>query len=377
MSVTSKPTTVKRRIARVAAASALVGLAGIGLAQPAVADTPVTSALPAPYNNCPGAPCITLATIDTSGSTVKFRGETRDVTEGSQWYLTVRRGDDVVKTYASDYLAKNRLDADLGALAPGRNYQLTVLAGTPYGDQLLNRSFTTGPAVTAPPTATNVSLAFTMPVGVSANASIRKADGTIVATASSAGTAKSHILTTAAVLNPTTSYTYQVNATDAQGRVYTKVGSFLTRNVRLEVKLSGLQISNDSDTFGAGELRAQLHVGGTKRWIWQSAKSVETAWGAKYFPLTTDAALPSAVRNVPISVVVSDDDCEGIGSLCTSGGGDLTLGSGTVSDHQWATATVTASLPNTTATTGWTSFLQTVNSPVGFTVTGSYRWVMV
>ena len=220
-------------------------------------------------------------------------------------------------------------------------------------------------------------LAFTMPVGVTAGAYIRRADGTIVASATSTGASTTHTLTTAAILNPTTAYTYQVNATDAQGRVYTKTGSFLTRNVRLEVKMAGLQVTNDSDTFGAGELRAQLHVGGSKTWIWQSERSVETAGSTKYFPLSTTGALPTAVRTVPIRVILADDDCEGIGTLCSSGGGDLVPGSGTLSDLQWATATVTATLPNTTTTTQWTTFITSVNSPIGFIATGSYRWVMV
>ncbi|MFN7149924.1 MAG: hypothetical protein ACK4V6_10635, partial [Microthrixaceae bacterium] len=187
----------------------------------------------------------------------------------------------------------------------------------------------------------------------------------------------SHSLSSGATLDPTTGYTYQVDAQDAQGRIYRKQGSFTTRNVRLEVQLTGLQITDDSDFLGAGELRAQLHLGTTKTWIWQNEKSVETASGSKYFPLTTSAALPSAVRTVPIHVVVSDDDCEGIGSLCTGGLGDLSVGSGSNSDAQWATATFTATLPNTTTTTQWNSFISSANSPVGFIVTGSYRWVMV
>ena len=52
-------------------------------------------------------------------------------------------------------------------------------------------------------------------------------------------------------------------------------------------------------------------------------------------------------------------------------------GSGTLSDLQWATATVTATLPNTTTTTQWTTFITSVSGPVGFIATGSYRWVMV
>jgi hypothetical protein len=377
MSVTSQPTKATRRIARVVAASALVGLSGFGLALPAAAAPAAGSAIEASYNNCPGSPCIIRADIDTSGPTVKFRGETRYTTQGSQWFLTVRRNGVVVTSYASDYLQSNRLNADLGVLPAGGAYDLTVLAGTPGGDQLLTKPFTTGPAVTATPTATNVKLAFSMPVGVTAQAYIRNASGTIVASATSTGASMAHTLTTAALLNPTTAYTYQVNAMDAQGRVYTKVGSFQTRNVRLEVQLAGLQVTNDSDYFGAGELRAQLHVGATKSWIWQSEKSVESAGSTKYFALTTKAALPSAVRSVPINVVVLDDDCEGIGSLCSGGTGDLSVGSGSTSNYQWATATATATLPNTTTTTPWTTFITSANNPVGFIVTGSYRWVMV
>src|SRR5690606_9946640 len=100
-------------------------------------------------------------------------------------------------------------------------------------------------------------------------------------------------------------------------------------------------------------------------------------WGAKYFAVSTSGSLPSAVRSVPINVVVADNDCEGWGSLCSSGTGNLPLGSGTRSDFQWASATATATLPNTTSTTSWTSFMTSANGPVGFTVTGSYRWVMV
>jgi hypothetical protein len=376
MLTASNPTKITRLIAKMVVASTLVGAAGIGVALPVSADAG-TGTVETAYNNCPGSPCIILADIDTTGPTVKFHGATKYVTQGSQWFLTVRRDGAVVASYNSDYLSTNHLYADLGALPAGGAYELSVLAGTPYGDQLLTKSYTTGPAVTATPTATNVKLAFTMPVAVTATAYIRKADNTIVASANSGAASTSPTLTTPATLNPTTVYKYQVNATDAQGRTYTRFGSFQTRNVRLEVRLSGLQINNDSDSFGAGELRAQLHVGGTKQWIWQNEKSVESAWGAKYFALTNTVALPSAVRSVPIHVIVADDDCEGIGTLCSSGGGDLTVGSGTVSDTQWATASVTANLPNTTTTTAWTSFVTTVNNPVGFTVTGSYRWVMV
>lgn len=370
MFTTSKPTRTTRRVAALVAAG-IVGVTGVAVYQPA------SAAVEAPYNNCPGSPCIILAEVNTTGPTVKFRGETKYVTEGSQWYLTVRRDNVVVASFASDYLNTNRLDADLGALPAGGAYQLTVVAGTPSGDQRLIKAFTTGPAVTATPTATNVRLGVTMPVGVSATAQIRKSNGTLVANISSTGVSKSHTLTSSATLNPTTAYTYQVNATDAQGRIYVKTGAFQTRNVRLEVKLSGLQITNDSDYFGAGELRAQMHVGGTKRWIWSTEKSVETASSTKYFPINVSAALPSAVRSVPIHVIVNDDDCEGIGSLCNSGTGDLSTGSGTRSDQQWATATVTATLPNTTTTTTWTTFISSAKNPVGFIVTGSYRWVMV
>lgn len=376
MSSTTTPNKATRRFAKAVAAATLIGVTGVGAVLPLAAN-PAAAGVETPYNNCPGSPCIIRADIDTSGATVKFRGETKYVTQGSQWYLTVRRNGAVVTSYASDYLSTNRLDADLGTLPAGGVYELTVLAGTQAGDQLLVKSFTTGPTVTATPTATNVQLAFTMPVGVTAQAYIRKSNGVIVASATSTGAAYAHTLTTAAILDPTTVYNYQVNAVDAQGRYYVKTGTFQTRNVRLEAKVTGLQINNDSDSFGAGELRAQLHLGGAKAWIWQNEKSVETAWGAKYFAVSASAALPSAVRSVPISVVVADDDCEGIGSLCTSGTGNLSVGSGTVSDGQWATATFTATLPNTTTTTGWTSFISTVNGPVGFTMTGTYRWVMV
>lgn len=377
MSTTPTHRRAIRMIATLIAALTIVGVAGAGFAQPASAATPAPAPTGPAYSTCPNSSCLLYADIITTGPTVVFSGQTRYFTVGSQWYLWVHRNGTLVGYYASDYLKTNKLVADLGALAPGGAYQLTVLVGTPNGEELMRKNFTTGPAVTATPTATNVSLGFTMPVGVSAKAAIRKQDGTLVATATSTGTGTTHLLKTAAVLNPTTTYRYQVDATDAQGRVYTRSGTFQTRSVRLEVKLTGLQITNDSDYFGAGELTAQMHLGSVKTWIWQTEKSVSTAGATPYFPLTTTAALPSAVRSVPIHVVVSDDDCEGIGTLCTGGTGNLAVGSGSTSEAQWATATFTANLPNTTATTPWTTFISGVNNPVGFIVTGSYRWVMV
>jgi hypothetical protein len=372
---TSSTSRTRCLIAMLVAAASLGGVACTPSA-PAPAPDPFPEE--AAYNACPGSPCITLADIDTTGRTVKFRGETRYVSQPSQWFLYVHRGNDLVATFESGYLMSNRYDADLGTLPAGGAYRLTVLAGTPQGDQQLYKTFQVGPDVTATPTATNVKLDFTMPVPVTANAYIRRTDtGTLVATVNSTGVSTTHSLSSGATLDPTTGYTYQVDAKDAQGRIYRKQGSFTTRNVRLEVQLTGLQITDDSDFFGAGELRSQLHVGSTKTWIWQNEKSVETAGNTPYFPLTTSAALPSAVRSVPIHVVVSDDDCEGVGSLCNSGLGDLSVGSGSTSDLQWATATLTATLPNTTTTTTWTSFISSAKSPVGFIVTGSYRWVMV
>jgi len=358
---------------------ALVAAASLGSA----ACTPSTSSsTPAPspfptedaYNNC-SSKCIILADIDTSGRTVKFRGETKDVQQGSQWFLTVHQGSTVVKTVESGYLPTNRFDADLGALPPGGAYRLTILAGTPSGDQQMYKTFQTGPAVTATPTATNVKLAFSMPVAVTATAHIRRTDGTLVATVNSTGPSASHILVSGATLDPTKGYTYQVNATDAQGRIYVSTGSFVTRDVRLEAKINSLQITDDSDLSGAGELRAQMFLGNSKAWIWQNARSIDSG---TYWEVDASAALPSAVRSVPIHVVVSDDDCPPVGPLCTFGLGDLAVGSGSVtSEGEWATASFTANLPNTTTTTLWTDFITSVDGPVGFIVTGSYRWVMV
>lgn len=362
-------------VALVAAAS--LGSAACTPSAPSPGNAPAPEPFPAEsaYNNCPGSPCIILADIDTSGRTVKFRGETRYVTQPSQWFLTVHRGADVVATAESGYLTGNRFDADLGSLPAGGAYRLTVLAGTPNGDQVLYKTFQTGPNVTATPTATNVKLAFSMPVAVTATAHIRKTDGTLVATVNSTGPSATHTLVSGATLDPTTGYTFQVTATDAQGRSYVTTGSFLTRNVRLEAKITSLQITDDSDLTGAGELRAQLHLGSATSWIWETTKSVDTG---SYFPVTAEAALPSAVRSVPIHVVVSDDDCPVIGPLCTFGLGDLAVGSGSVSgEGEWATATHTATLPNTTTSTPWTDFISSTDGPVEFIVTGSYRWVMV
>jgi hypothetical protein len=364
---------------------ALVAAASLGTAAcspstpapPSEPNAPAPGQFPAesPYNNCHTSSCIYLADIDTTGRTVKFHGETRYFQENSQWFLTVHQGANVVATAESGNIASNRFDADLGALPAGGAYRLSILAGTPFGDQLMYKTFQTGPNVTATPTATNVKLAFTMPVPVTATAYIRKANGNLVATVTGSGSSAAQTLVSTATLDPTTSYTYQVMATDAQGRVYEKNGSFLTRNVRLEVELSELKITNDSDVAGAGELRAELYLGQTTDWIWENARSVDSG---QTFTIDAAASLPTAVRSVPINVVVSDDDCPPVGPLCTAGLGHLSVGSGSVDgESEWATATYTATLPNTTITTSWTDFDASVAGPVGFRVSGSYRWVMV
>ncbi|MFN7150087.1 MAG: hypothetical protein ACK4V6_11475, partial [Microthrixaceae bacterium] len=167
----------------------LVAAASLGASCTPSAPAPAPEPFPteSPYNNCPGSPCIILADIDTTGRTVKFRGETSFVNQPSQWFLYVHRGNDLVATFESGYLNSNRYDADLGTLPAGGAYRLTVLAGTPKGDQQLYKTFQVGPDVTATPTATNVKLDFSMPVPVSANAYIRRTDGTLVATVNSAG----------------------------------------------------------------------------------------------------------------------------------------------------------------------------------------------
>lgn len=364
--------TSARRFAA-AALVAVASFAGAACAPPAPPEEPSYPA-GAPYNNC-SSQCIILAEVNTSGRTVTFRGETKDIGQPSQWFLWVYRDGVEIAARESGALSSNRYDADLGVLPAGGAYQLAILAGTNTGDQLRYLNFTTGPEVTATPTSTNVSLAFSMDKAVTANAQIRRTDGTMVANVTGSGPSAVQNLVSAATLDPSTAYTYRVNATDAQGRLYVKDGSFVTRGVRLEVQLTSIQVTDDSDYFGAGELKAQLHVGGAKAWIWENEKSVDSG---QYFTISTTAALPTAVRSVPISVVVADDDCEGIGSLCTGGTGNLPIGSGSNDEAQWATATHTANLPATTVSTPWTSFLSsTTGGPLSFAVTGQYRWVML
>jgi hypothetical protein len=162
----------------------LIGVTGVGAVLPLAAN-PAAAGVETPYNNCPGSPCIIRADIDTSGATVKVHGETRYLTQGSQWYLTVRRNGAVVTSYASDSLSTNRLDADLGVLRAGGAYELTVLAGP---RRAISCSSSRSPPARrdATPRRRTCSSPSPCPSG-SAQAYIRKSNGVIVASATSTG----------------------------------------------------------------------------------------------------------------------------------------------------------------------------------------------
>lgn len=367
-----------RSLAKVVVAASALAVTGIptGSAHAAPGDVPST-----PFNTCAEGPCVQSAWVDQRAVTAVFRGETRWPNQRSIWYLSVTKEGVEVANASEPDSPDGRFTADLGVLTPGSAYEFNAHVGTPYGEQRIIQPFTTGPAVAVTPTTTAATFNFSMSRPVNAVMTIRKPDGTNLKTVTSSA-ATSHSIPTGAILLPSTTYGYEVTATDSLGRKYVTKGYVTTKAVKLVVTVTGLQINDDSDYVGAGELRAQLYVGpSASKWIWSNERSVETAWGPKYFALNVTHTLPNALKNgqttVPVYVTVSDDDCEGIGSICTSGSGDLGITSGTASDGQWAALKINVTLPAGTVGGVGGTFLKTISGPVGFTVTGTYSWVPV
>lgn len=77
-------------------------------------------------------------------------------------------------------------------------------------------------------------------------------------------TFKTNHLMTVNGLQPSSNYFYHLRAKDQAGNTYIETGTFLkTKTRKLTVKLKNVQIADDSDSMGAGEMWVHARVQGT------------------------------------------------------------------------------------------------------------------
>jgi hypothetical protein len=173
-------------------------------------------------------------------------------------------------------------------------------------------------------------------------------------------------------LTPNRTYWYTVTATDEAGKAWKELGSFKAQKRTLALKITRIKLIDDSDSLGSGELDFGMKVTGT------STKDFGSVYVNGDMSTGFDKTNLSIVRTVPdnaagfftLAVEGRDDDCEGIGSICT-GGTAFDYTSGSNDDADWATATTaTTTLPGTNGSGTWTATTNT--HALKFLVSGTW-----
>lgn len=181
------------------------------------------------------------------------------------------------------------------------------------------------------------------------------------------------VITNGAV-SPNRTYWYTVSATDEAGKTWKEQGSFQAQKRSIAVKITKITVADDSDSIGTGELDFAMKVD-------------MAGYGAKDFGLvytnhdfgsgtSKDVSISRTVADTApnfftVLVQGNDDDCEGIGSLCTGGLSYSYDAGGSNDDQDWATAkTATLTVPGTNGSGTWTA--TTSAYALKFTVSGTW-----
>ncbi|HRW37546.1 MAG TPA: hypothetical protein P5254_07600 [Aquihabitans sp.] len=194
-----------------------------------------------------------------------------------------------------------------------------------------------------------------------------------VASKSSNVLQKTHVLTNGAVA-PNRTYWYTVTATDAAGAIYEEKGSFKAQKRTLTVKITKIVLTDDSDSVGTGELDFGMKVD----LAGYGAKDFGTVYTNHDFGsgMSKDVSISRSIPdNAPnfftVFVEGLEDDCEGIGSLCTGGLSYSYSAGGSNSDWDWATASkAVTGLPGTNGSGTWSA--TTSAYALKFTVSGTW-----
>lgn len=159
-------------------------------------------------------------------------------------------------------------------------------------------------------------------------------------------------------LQPGTNYTYVIQVNDGENNKTVKVGGFRTKVRSAIINISSIQVLNDSDSTGSGEVRFTFYLD-TKRKFKIPTNKKYYEWSTGQAPLLFDdfTLVPSSsLTKTTLTVVGEDDDSDpfdnpGGLSPCGEGTGAIPNpqnGSNTCGD--WTTESI--SLPLTDASIG-------------------------
>jgi hypothetical protein len=183
--------------------------------------------------------------------------------------------------------------------------------------------------------------------------------------------ATSHSITHGSI-SPNRTYWYTVTATDEAGKAWKELGSFRAQKRTLTLKITEIKLTDDSDSTGTGELEFGMRATGYTATDFGSVYVNGDMGSGTTKALSITKTIPNdAAGFVTIAVEGRDDDCEGIGSLCTGGSAFDYSPGGSNDDWDWATATTSQiTLPGSNGTGTWTA--TTSGYPVKFTVSGTW-----
>lgn len=181
------------------------------------------------------------------------------------------------------------------------------------------------------------------------------------------------VITNGAV-SPNRTYWYAVTATDEAGKVYKELGSFKAQKRTLSVKITKIAVADDSDSTGTGEIAFGMKVsmGGYGATDFGNVYTNGDFGSGTSKDLSIAKAIPDNAPNFfTVAVEGLEDDCEGIGSLCTGGLAFSYDAGGSSSDWDWATASTTVTnLPGTNGSGSWSA--TTSAYALKFTVSGTW-----
>jgi hypothetical protein len=174
-----------------------------------------------------------------------------------------------------------------------------------------------------------------------------------------------------AYLPQNTYYAVKVVATDMLGATRTEWLSVRVKQRVATYYITRIDLADDSDAAGAGEFRAGWKAGTTvKNALWSGVSSKSSGGYWTFTSTNTNAVITRVGESSTPKVFLelSDDDRDP-GDPCGTGGWVPTWGAGSNTCADWATAGVSLSLPEASATKSFTLYVNK-NSPVMFTVTG-------
>lgn len=168
-----------------------------------------------------------------------------------------------------------------------------------------------------------------------------------------------------------TTYSVKLIAKDMLGKTWTEWRSVRVKQRTATWHITKINLSDDSDYAGAGEFKAGWKAGTTVKspiWSGWSSKSSGGSWSFSSTTAATTIVRTGESSNPKVFLELLDDDTDATDFGCGTGfapGFDW----GTNDCADWATAGAYVALPEASATTSFTLYVNK-NAPVKFTVQG-------